>query len=545
MTTRDESEVFVHAPAMRRSGKSTTISMLAAMARGERELFEGMDVNAEDSPFCIGEQKFSVIQLNFSGGLAEKWMSITDLQRAFVHELVLAAKIQHGLDISGIDSLGQTLSMWLHELRRKEHSRPVVMLIDEYDNPVTTFLPQSPAKAREVAELLSPFYSAIKKAQDVGGVFHKVFVTGVSKFSMMSMFSDANQFTPIMERTAAYSNLYGFTQSEIRNTYGAHIEKVFDGRPVEDVIAQMKSRYNGYCFHPEQEDLVYNPWSVVNCLRAGALEDFWFETATSSTIVNMLGLHGINDVMNGFNITKKTLFAPISAQEHPSHWRQIAFQSGYATIKKAVPLAEDEFGRNYNMFLGPPNQEVRNGLTSGIVEFLVGKVPSNLKIDYGRKLQELDFRGAKETLCAIVQSLSSHLLPRNETQFSSYAIHSLLEVDGFYAVYADVGVKLEGESGPGRPPSADGALLFEREGKMNLVVVELKYGKSLEIARQQILRNKYVERVLKWVQEQSNVVVDSSCIYIMSASLRKTVAHQEPEVQLKSQRFDSEKILQY
>ena len=80
-----------------------------------------------------------------------------------------------------------------------------------------------------MAELLSPFYSAMKKEQDTHGVFHKVFVTGVSKFSMMSMFSDANQFTPLLERTADYSNLYGFTKSEIQNTYGEHIEKTFGG----------------------------------------------------------------------------------------------------------------------------------------------------------------------------------------------------------------------------------------------------------------------------------------------------------------------------
>jgi hypothetical protein len=116
---------------------------------------------------------------------------------------------------------GDILKKWIWKLKRLEGTR-IVLLINEYDAPVTSFLPENPLMAQSVASMLKPLYQVIK---GYGDYFHKVFVTGVSKFSSTSMFSGPNQFLPLMERSAEFVSLYGFTDSEIRSTYGEFIEK--------------------------------------------------------------------------------------------------------------------------------------------------------------------------------------------------------------------------------------------------------------------------------------------------------------------------------
>jgi hypothetical protein len=521
---------FLHAPAMRRVGKSTTVKMLAAMARGEKDMFEGMQVNAEDSLFQIGERDFSVIQLDFSNVAKPAAESVGEVEVAFVDNLVRHAMEQHSVDISHVAGAhpGAALEMWLVALRSQEDNRPVVMLIDEYDAPVTTFLPKSPDLARAVAEMMKPFYQTIKTRDDF---FHKVFVTGVSKFSHVSMFSAPNMFLPIMERTADFSTLYGFTEREIRETYGEFIESKFE-RPLDDVMTDLRFMYNGYRSHPQQlvEDLVYNPWSVLNFLDTGSLDPHWATSATSSTVVDMLGMHGL-EVLAGYSITKRKLFAPISAQEHNEHWRQMAFQSGYATIKEATSLGR--FGNNFALELGPPNEEVRSTLQEDMVSFLVGKVDKNLLEAYGQSLLQLDFDQAEVDLCRLIQALKDHEVPTNENQFSGYALHLLRHVEGFRSVYTEVSHRLQGDKKVGRLPSLDGALLFECEGEWHLVVIELKYDKSLDKAMEQIVRMQYVERALEYVNERSGVAVDAGRVHVVAINMSHAQEGERPEVQLR------------
>ena len=264
-----ETPTFIHAPSMRRIGKTVTIEMLDAMARGKRDMFAGMKVNAADSAFHIGEQKFSIIRMDFLG-TCDTLMDTAEMKEAIIDEIVDSAETQHGLNLARKRTIARTFTSWLNALRHKEGNRPVIMLIDEYDAPVTDFLPQDPWLAQEAAKLLSGIYKAIKKKDRC---FHKVFVTGSSKFSLMSMFSDANMFVSIMEEIPGFANLYGFTEKEIRDTYGDFIENKFGEKTLDDTIVDMKCMYNGYRVHPEQrkEDMLYNPWSVMMYLHTGTL----------------------------------------------------------------------------------------------------------------------------------------------------------------------------------------------------------------------------------------------------------------------------------
>ena len=228
----------------------------------------------------------------------------------------------------------------------------LLLLIDEYDAPVANYLPQQPKFAESVAEMMKYFYLVTKERE---GEFYKVFVTGVSKYATTSMFSSANNFIPIMENTSEFSNLYGFTETEICSTYGPFIEKKFGN--LDKVMDELRRMYNGYCFHPDQTEKVFNPWSILYYLQTGKLDNHWATSAMSSKVVNMLGLHGF-DILNGFEMTSGDLFAPISAGEIPNYWRQMAFQSGYATILKVGEVAAGTLVSKQKLHLGVPNEEV-------------------------------------------------------------------------------------------------------------------------------------------------------------------------------------------
>ena len=148
----------------------------------------------------------------------------------------------------------------------------------------------------------------------------------MSKYATMSMFSGANQFTHLMEKNTKYCTLFGFTEKEIRETYGSHIEQ--HHAPLEATMRGLRSWYNGYRIHPDQADadMVYNPWSVLMFFDSdGQLQAHWAMTAVSFSVVSMLGRHCLA-IATGFWISQFDLFKPVTAEHRFKSWQQIAFQ---------------------------------------------------------------------------------------------------------------------------------------------------------------------------------------------------------------------------
>ena len=149
--------------------------------------------------------------------------------------------------------------------------------------------------------------------------------TGVSKFATMSMFSGANQYQHLLEGQVEFCSLFGFTEAEIRSTYGSFIEKKYG--PLEETMASLRDWYNGYRCHPEQSDaaMVYNPWSVLRFLESGKFQPYWSYTAVSKSVVGLLGLHAA-DVLQGFSMKSKFLLVPTRVSEWRTSWKHVAFQ---------------------------------------------------------------------------------------------------------------------------------------------------------------------------------------------------------------------------
>ena len=171
---------FLVATSMRRSGKSMIIKMMAAMARGERAAFDGYAVNHPSSAFPIGAKQYSVMQLDFSGVVpAEVEFNEQGAKAKLIDLLVESAMSQHGLQLHRASNwhLGDALKRWVNALRAKDGGLPIVLLIDEYDAPVTAQLSANhPERAQVIANLLMLFYTATKSLDHC---FAKVFVTGM------------------------------------------------------------------------------------------------------------------------------------------------------------------------------------------------------------------------------------------------------------------------------------------------------------------------------------------------------------------------------
>lgn len=505
---------FIFAPSMRRIGKSATVNMLAAMASGQRDMFDGYAVNNPGSSFKIGETNYSVIQLDFSGvirstiplrTIEQQEAAISSTNKKFTFHLIEQAMVQHGIKIEPTFDFdpGNALACWLRALKEKD-GRKIVLLIDEYDDPIAQFLPGHPEFAESMVAVMRPFYLAIKKADTY---FHKVFITGVSKYSSTSLFSGANMLTKIMEDTADFSTLYGFTEQEIRDTYGPFIENKFKNQSLDEVMDDMRRMYDGYRVHPKQleKDRFFNPWDVLKYLATGELRSFWTDSCTSSRVLEMLGMHGLK-ILDGFEIEMDDLFAPIAAKETKKHWQQLAFQTGYATIKNVVPLPDNRF----TLTMGVPNQEVREFLGKEFVKYLVGQVGEELDAAYKRSLLELNFTEMEYILEKIIKKFSPKNVPTNEETFKFYLLYAFVGDKRFQSVTAEPGARLVGDKLVGDFSRADAMVAFNKSGvpggQLQLVVYEVKYNQSAAAALQQMEEKKYAERVKKFYKKKHGIL---------------------------------------
>jgi hypothetical protein len=468
-----------------------------------------------------------VIKLDFSGKIQssipldtreEVKKAVVATRKEFTEYLIRQAMVQHGIKIEPTSTYnpGVALDCWLVELKKKEGLK-IVLLIDEYDDPIAQFLPKYPEFAQEVADVMKPFYLTIK---EYDSFFHKVFVTGVSKFSSTSLFSGANMLNLIMEDTADFSTLYGFTEQEIRDTYGSFIENKFNDRSLDDVIADMRKMYDGYRVHPKQldKDKIFNPWDVLNYLQTGELDSFWTESCVSSRVIDMLGLHGF-EILDGFKIDNQRLFAPIAANEIPTHWQQAAFQAGYATIKKASHIQDNK----YELTMGAPNQEVRNFLEAEFVNYLVRQVGSDLVESYKTSLLELNFTKVKHHLGEMIKKLNTESVPPNEASFQALVLH-LQHDKRFRNVMHEVGTRLPGDKAVGDMKRADGLVVFKKsgmpDGQLQLVVFEMKYGSTASVALKQIKDKSYAQRAVDFYRSK-HAIQGEFTVHMVGVNMNK------------------------
>ena len=327
---------FLHRP--RRFGKSLLTSTLKALFEGKRDLFAGLAIS--NTPYDFPEHP--VIHLDFSQLLVTS-------SEAFTHSLtdyLLDIAQAHGISLPLTHSTN-TPALLRRLIRALARQGSVVLLIDEYDAPIINNLsPEKLDTAKAIREELKAFFATIKASD---AYLRFIFLTGISKFSKVGVFSGLNNLLDISMQTR-YANLLGISQTELERDFAAPIKALAQAHQVDasDILEKIRYWYNGFCFTPNAETL-YNPFSLLLLFDSRHFRHYWFQTATPSFLMEHLKQQQVDVRRLEHLRLSETQFDSYDL-EHLS-LPTLLVQTGYLTITGVD--AKDRYTLSY------PNYEVR------------------------------------------------------------------------------------------------------------------------------------------------------------------------------------------
>ena len=325
----------------RRFGKSLFISTLQAYFEGRKELFKGLAIEKFKAETGSEWQSYPVLKLDLNAG------NYRDSQEL---KLVLNAHIkdwckQFGL-VQQFDVAHLNFAYIIKFLYEKFNQR-VVILIDEYDKPLIATL-ENEELHEQYRATLKAFYSVIKSSNDY---IHLSFLTGVTKFSKVSIFSDLNNLYDI-SFDKEYSSLCGITEEELLSNFAEEVQALANeyNQKYDEMLDVLRARYDGYRFS-KKEERIYNPFSLFNVFAKKELGDYWFESGTPTFMVHLFEQKAFALPDLEGNITMSARSIDMYRLSY-SNLVPLLFQSGYLTIK--------DYDRELDMYvLGYPNDEVK------------------------------------------------------------------------------------------------------------------------------------------------------------------------------------------
>ena len=322
----------------RRFGKSLLISTMEAYFQGKRELFDGLAIQQEEKEW----NSYPILHIDLNTANFREEDSLYTLLNDYLCQWE---------SVYGTRESETTLALRFKgivaRIAQKE-GKGVVILIDEYDKPILQTL-QHPELQDKHRNILKAFYSVLK-TQDKYIKF--AFITGVTKFGKVSVFSDLNNLTDI-SMDNRYVAICGLTEEELASNFKQGIEELAKtyGDTIEETIAKLRERYDGYHFE-EHTIGIYNPFSVLNAMSRKQYKDYWFETGTPTFLVDLLKMHNYRLQ----NLTTERVSGDVinSIDSMSTNPIPAIYQSGYLTI-----TGYDERFKKY--LLGFPNKEVEEG----------------------------------------------------------------------------------------------------------------------------------------------------------------------------------------
>jgi Predicted AAA-ATPase/PD-(D/E)XK nuclease superfamily len=446
---------FISRP--RRFGKSLTLSTIKAIYSGKRDLFRGLWIENQ----WDWNRVRPVLHIQFN----EIGYATNGLEKALYNMLAKQAA-KHGLTLSA-EGYDQQFAELIEKLAEK--AGKVVILMDEYDKPLIDYLEKEELPlAFAHQKILKNFYSILKSADPY---IEFLLITGVSKFSKVSVFSDLNNLNDVTidENTA---DLTGYTQAELEFYFEEWIQyglQKFKNQTREILLENIKAWYNGYNWSDSVS--VYNPFSILNFFTKRSFEDYWFKTGTPSFLVKKLKeqrFFQLNDL-----VVNKQIFESYTLDNLEP--RSLLFQTGYLTIK-----AIDHRGM---LTLGYPNREVEEALSSHLIGALTGRSP----LDSTRPVVQLEEaflnnqpEKAVDVINAMLKDLPSILIGQQDEHFYHALVHLHFRYLGFF-------IQSEVHTSDGRMD----AVVHTPE---RIFVLEFKIDQSAEQALQQIRDKGYADR---------------------------------------------------
>lgn len=444
----------------RRFGKSLFLSTLEAYFQGKKELFEGLAIYDLETEW----KKYPIFHIDLNtANFREKDSLYT----------VLNDYLTNWEDKYGARESEATLALRFKGVIARAAEKEgcgVVILIDEYDKPILQTLRDPELQAEHRAQLKA-FYSVLK-TQDRYIKF--AFLTGVTKFGKVSVFSDLNNLTDI-SMDHRYISICGMTEKELLTNFKEGISELAEanGDTEEATIAKLKARYDGYHFE-ENTVGIYNPFSVLNTLSRLRYKDYWFETGTPTFLVDLLKMHNyrLRD-MTKERVSDDVINSVDSLSTNPI---PVIYQSGYLTIK-----GYDERFKKY--LLGFPNKEVEEGFLNFLLPLYTsaGNNSPFLVDEFVQDVESGNPERFMQRMKAFFADTSYQVVGNAELYFQN-AMYLVFKIMGFYTQV--------------ERPTSDGRIDAIIQTPNYIYVIECKLDRTADEAIKQIENNGYAEPFL-------------------------------------------------
>ncbi len=444
----------------RRFGKSLFVSTLQAYFEGKKELFKGLAIEKLEQEWTV----YPVLHFDIS---QSKYFDVDAVKKA-LNVLLTPYEKLYGIETDPTESNSNRLSNII-EKAAIQTGKQVVVLIDEYDAPMHDSTGKETLQD-DIRNIMRDFFSPLKKEE---GNLRFVLITGISKFSQLSIFSELNNLKNISMKDE-YSDICGITKEQLVTDFKEGIEAMAEhnGLTFDETLEQLKEHYDGYHFTPNCPD-IFNPYSIINALDDKDFNSYWFTSGTPTFLIEMLQKDGIDLLrLNNLWVKDSRFDAPTEKLTDPI---PVLYQSGYLTIKEY-----DKRRRLYRLSF--PNEEVRQGFSESLVRYYAA---NNLYDFDDIVLAYADHMLAEENIEAFLPHLKTFydkfpytIINNNERHYQAV----------MFTIFAMLGADVKVEE-----VTPDGRIDMVLKTDKTIYIFELKYNRSAEAAIQQIKQKDYAK----------------------------------------------------
>lgn len=440
----------------RRFGKSLLLSTLKAYFEGKKELFNGLAIAGLETDWTA----YPVLHLDLNA-------------RNYINREALISELNRHLEqwekLYGDEFKNRTVEERFLQVIRKAYEKTgkrAVILVDEYDKPLLQAIDDKFLQD-EYRSILKSFYGNLKTCDEF---IQFAFLTGVTKFGKVSVFSDLNHLTDI-SLDYRYADICGISEVELHQGFDEGVIKLaeFNQMSKEECYEKLKENFDGYHFYPGSEG-VYNPFSLLSTLSSSQFKDYWFETGTPTILVRQLQKTNYPlEEMTKEDVTADTLNSIDIMDENPL---PLIFQSGYLTIKG--------YDKRFDTYtLGFPNREVEEGFTRFLYPYYTPKTLSKSQFSVSQFVRDID-NGNAENFMHRLEALfadGNYQVVGDEEIYFQNTLYVFFKLLGFY-------VDVERHT-------SDGRMDILMQTKDYVYILELKVNQTADIALQQIEEKGY------------------------------------------------------
>lgn len=447
----------------RRFGKSLLISTFQAFFTGKKELFNGLKIEKLEKEW----KKYPVFHFDLGG---KEYRTRADLENKLINIL---DNIKEEYKLTSSQTSPELIFSDLLKAAAEKHGNNVVVLVDEYDKPLLENF-EDKTVAEEYRSLIRGFFGVLKSCDNY---LKFVFITGVTKFSKVSIFSDLNQLNDI-SLSASAETICGITQKELEINFKSQISELAKENNLSDkeCLLQLKAKYDGYHFSNNLVDL-YNPYSILKTFSDKFFGTYWFETGTPTFLIKQLEQNNF-DFYNFTEGVEYSIPTLMNKSDADFDVIQLLYQAGYITIK--------EWNKEFNTFLLKfPNEEVEYSFLAVLLPSFLNKPQSTSDLwirEFYKDIKEGNIDSFMTRLKSIVASVpyaTNKRTSEHDFQITVYLIFNLL---GQFTI-------AESYTNKGRIDS-----LVETSDIV--YIFEFKVDQSAENALNQIISKNYKEKYL-------------------------------------------------